>query len=79
MTETILDVKNLSVDYKIGKKEFNVAKDISFSLEKGKTLGIVGESGCGKSVMTSSIIGLLPKGVGRIKKGSINFEGQELV
>ena len=49
---------------------------VSFSLERGKTLGIVGESGCGKSVLSRSIMGLLPSNV--VRHGSIVFEGREI-
>ena len=49
---------------------------VSFTLERGKTLGIVGESGCGKSVLSRSIMGLLPSNV--VRHGSIQFEGHEI-
>jgi peptide/nickel transport system ATP-binding protein len=61
-----------------GGGEFFAVDGVSFSVESGKTLGIVGESGCGKSVTSLSIMGLLPKGQGRIAGGSIRFEGQDL-
>ena len=61
-----------------GGGEFFAVDGVSFSVESGKTLGIVGESGCGKSVTSLSIMGLLPKGHGRIAGGSIRFEGQDL-
>ena len=51
---------------------------VSFELEKGQTLGIVGESGCGKTVSAMSIVDLLPKPAGRVLGGSISFKGQEL-
>src|SRR6476620_4560390 len=50
---------------------------VSFAVDRGKTLGIVGESGCGKSVTALSIMGLLPPS-GRTVSGSIRFEGREL-
>ena len=58
--------------------EFAAVDGVSFSLEAGRTLGIVGESGCGKSVTSLSIMGLLPKGQGRVSAGSIRFEGRDL-
>jgi peptide/nickel transport system ATP-binding protein len=58
--------------------EFAAVDGVSFSLEAGRTLGIVGESGCGKSVTSLSIMGLLPKGQGRISSGTIRFEGRDL-
>ena len=51
---------------------------ISFSVEKGKTLGIVGESGCGKSVTALSIMGLIPKPPAKIVSGSVLYEGRDL-
>ena len=51
---------------------------LSFELEKGRTLGIVGESGCGKTVTAMSIVDLLPKPAGKILQGSIRFMGREL-
>lgn len=53
--------------------------DVSFSLEKGETLGIVGESGCGKSVTSLSIMGLLPKRSAKVTDGQIIFEGKDLL
>jgi oligopeptide/dipeptide ABC transporter ATP-binding protein len=52
---------------------------VSFGLEKGKTLGVVGESGCGKTVTAMSIVNLLPKPSGEVLEGSIRFNGSELV
>ena len=51
---------------------------VSFELEKGRTLGIVGESGCGKTVTAMSIVDLLPKPAGRVLGGNIRFKGREL-
>jgi peptide/nickel transport system ATP-binding protein len=57
---------------------FTAVDGVSFSVDGGRTLGIVGESGCGKSVTSLSIMGLLPKGQGRISGGSVRFEGRDL-
>ncbi|WP_277284813.1 dipeptide ABC transporter ATP-binding protein [Sneathia sanguinegens] len=59
MRENILEVKELNTYLKKDKKELRILKDISFNLKKGKILGIVGESGCGKSLTVNSIINLL--------------------
>lgn len=59
MDEKILEIKNLCIDFKMGKELSRVVTDLSFSLLKGKTLGIVGESGSGKSVTAMSIMRLL--------------------
>ena len=61
MAETVLKVDGLCVDFKINKKNVSAVEGISFSLDKGEILGIVGESGCGKSVTANAIMGLLPK------------------
>ena len=59
--------------------EFRAVDGVSFSLEAGRTLGIVGESGCGKSVSALSIMGLVPQPPGRIAGGEILFEGRDLL
>ena len=59
--------------------EFRAVDGVSFSLEAGRTLGIVGESGCGKSVSALSIMGLVPQPPGRIAGGEILFEGVDLL
>jgi peptide/nickel transport system ATP-binding protein len=75
----LLEVTGLRTSFRLeGGAEFAAVDDVSFSVESGRTLGIVGESGCGKSVTSLSIMGLLPKGQGRIAAGSIRFEGRDL-
>ena len=74
----LLEVRNLTTKFKVDGGEFTAVDDVSFSVEAGRTLGIVGESGCGKSVTSLSIMGLLPKGQGRIAAGSIKFDGVDL-
>jgi peptide/nickel transport system ATP-binding protein len=76
---SLLEVRDLRTVFKGDDGEFAVVDGISFSVDAGRTLAIVGESGCGKSVTSLSIMGLLPKPHGRIAGGSIRFEGQELV
>jgi oligopeptide/dipeptide ABC transporter ATP-binding protein len=78
MTEPILKVDGLCVDFKINKKNVSAVEDVGFSLYKGQALGIVGESGCGKSVTANAIMGLLPKYTGKITAGSILLNGKEL-
>lgn len=74
----ILDVENLNLGFNC-ENGFNQALwDVSFSLEKGKMLALVGESGCGKSVSAMSILQLLPK-TAKITSGIINFEGEDLL
>ena len=74
----LLEVQDLTTCFKVEGGEFTAIDSISFSVEAGHTLGIVGESGCGKSVTSLSIMGLLPKGQGRIASGSIRFDGVDL-
>ena len=75
----LLEVSELRTSFKLeGGGEFAAVDGVSFSVESGRTLGIVGESGCGKSVTSLSIMGLLPKGQGRIAAGTIRFEGRDL-
>ncbi len=69
----LLEVKNLKTGFKTDDGEFLAVDDISFTLEKGKTLGIVGESGCGKSVTSLSIMRLIPTPPGKIVGGEITF------
>jgi len=59
----ILEVKDLKIGIQHNKKDISIVNGVSFQLEKGKTLGIVGESGCGKSMTSLSLMGLLPSGV----------------
>ena len=74
----LLEVKDLRVSFFTPAGEVKAVGGISFSLEKGKVLGIVGESGSGKSVTAYSILQILEK-TGKIVSGSIRFNGQELV
>ena len=75
---SLLSVENLQVQFQT-KKGINTAVDgVSFSIEKGRILGIVGESGCGKSVTSMSILQLLSSNA-RILGGSIKLDGKELV
>ena len=73
----ILDVRNLSVNFKTRKGEFTVVQDVSFHVERGEVLGIAGESGCGKSVTSLSILGLLPEN-GYLPTGEILFDERDL-
>ena len=75
--EHLLEVKNLSVSIDGPSGEIQAVRDVSFSLKKGEVLAIVGESGCGKSVLCKSIMKLLPPSA-RIKEGSISVNGQDI-
>ncbi len=74
----LLEVKNLRTSFFTDAGEVKAVNDVSFTLDRGKVLGIVGESGSGKSVTAYSIMQILA-GSGKIVGGSIKFDGQELV
>src|SRR5712671_7114586 len=75
----LLEVRNLKTHFSVDGGELRAVDGVSFSLEAGRTLGIVGESGCGKSVTALSIMGLVPQPPGRIAGGEILFEGFDLL
>ena len=75
----LLEVRDLRTCFTIDEGEFAAVDGVSFEVQAGKTLAIVGESGCGKSVTSLSIMGLVSAPAGAIRAGSIRFEGQELV
>ena len=79
MSTALLEVRGLRTVFATDDGDVAVLEDVGFSVQAGRTLAIVGESGCGKSVTSLSIMGLLPKPHGRIAAGSIRFEGRELV
>jgi peptide/nickel transport system ATP-binding protein len=75
----LLQVANLQTRFATEGGEFPAVDGVSFALEAGRTLGLVGESGCGKSVTALSIMGLVPQPPGRIAGGEIRFEGRDLL
>ncbi len=75
----LLDVKDLHVHFHTFEGTAKVLEGIAFSLGKGDTLGLVGESGCGKSVTAQAIIGLLPRPPAEVVRGEIWFEGENLL
>lgn len=77
--EKLLEVDGLQVTFKTHGGEVKAVRGVSFSLNRGETLAIVGESGCGKSVTARSIMRLIPESIGKISGGSILFKGNELV
>lgn len=76
---TLLEVKNLKTGFKTDDGHLLAVDDVSFKLEEGKTLGIVGESGCGKSVTSLSVMRLIPSPPGKIEGGEIIFDGKNLL
>ncbi|MEZ9057047.1 ABC transporter ATP-binding protein [Vibrio pelagius] len=77
--DVVLEVKDLEVTFDTDSGVIQVLHGVSFKVKKGKTLGLVGESGCGKSVTSMSIMGLLPKPYGQVVGGEILYNNQNLV
>jgi peptide/nickel transport system ATP-binding protein len=77
--DVVLEVKDLEVTFDTDSGVVQVLHGVSFKVKKGKTLGLVGESGCGKSVTSMSIMGLLPKPYGQVVGGKILYNNQDLV
>ncbi|MGL4469465.1 MAG: ABC transporter ATP-binding protein [Aeromonas hydrophila] len=75
----ILEVRDLAVEFAVDDGKIKVLDGVSFKVAPGQTLGVVGESGCGKSVTSLAIMGLLPKPHGQVVAGSIRFQGEELL
>ncbi|EGO65909.1 ABC transporter ATP-binding protein [Acetonema longum] len=76
--DTILSVENLQVVFHTYAGKVQAVNDVSFSLGKGEIIGIVGESGCGKSVTASSLMGLIPSPPGEIAGGKILFNNKDI-
>lgn len=76
--EPLLSVENLVVEFKTDKGTVRAVNEVSFHVNPGETLGIVGESGCGKSVTSLSVLGLVPSPPGKVVSGSIMFAGRDL-
>jgi len=79
MSEMILDIKDLTVIYKTDLETVRAVNGIDLKIGKGKTLGLVGETGAGKTTTALSILRLLPSNTGRILKGSIKFNGTDIL
>ena len=69
----VLEVRDLTVHYHLPQGLLRAVEDVSFAIARGETLGVVGESGCGKSVTARSVMRLLPARIGRIERGTIRF------
>lgn len=74
----VLEIKNLSTHYRLGKEIVYAVDDISFNIDAGETFGLAGESGCGKTTVAKSVMRILPDN-GLIASGKIWLDGQEIV
>ncbi len=77
--DALVTVRDLSVEFATGHGWERVVNGVSFEVNRGETLGIVGESGSGKSVTCLAMTGLIPTPGGRVAKGSVTLDGQELI
>ncbi len=73
----ILTLRNVAVTYKTRKRDIDAVRDVSFEIHRGENLGLVGESGCGKSTVAFSIVNFLGRN-GRVTRGDILFKGEQL-
>ena len=78
MAQPLLEVKHLKTQFRTKRGTVTAVDDVSFSVNQGDTLGIVGESGCGKSVTSLSILQLLPHAVGSVAGGEILYKGEDI-
>lgn len=78
MSDVILEVKNLETCFDTESGRAKVLDRVSFEVKKGRTVGIVGESGCGKSVTSLSVMRLLPKPAGHITGGEVLYKGRDI-
>jgi len=75
----LLEIKNLKLDFVAGDRSLRAVDDVSFTIDAGETVCLVGESGCGKSVTAYSILRLVASPPGRIESGAIELEGRDLL
>lgn len=78
MADSIIQVRNLSVEFRTDEGTVKAVKNISFDIPRGKTVGLVGESGSGKSVTSLAVMRLIPNPPGKITGGEILFNGKDL-
>ncbi len=79
MDDNILEIEDLVVHYETDDEVVEAVNNIHLTMKKGEILGLVGETGAGKTTTALSIMGLLPEKVGAIKQGKIKFEGEDLL
>ena len=79
MVDPVLSVQGLTIDYEVGAGRFHALSDVSLDILPGQVVGIVGETGCGKSTLAQAIPRLLPEPPARILGGSVTFRGVDLL
>ena len=77
--QPVLEVRDLVTTFDTDAGRLTAVDGMSFAVHRGRTLGIVGESGCGKSVTATSIMRLLPQPMGRIARGQVLLDGEDLI
>ena len=76
--EPLLDVRGLTVDFEVDDERLRAVDDVSFEVRRGEIVGLVGESGAGKSLTSEAILGLIPRPPGRVT-GEVRFRGRNLL
>ena len=79
MSDVLLEIKDLNVVYKTDLETVHAINGINLTIKRGQTLGLVGETGAGKTTTALSIMGLLPERIGQVRAGSIVYDGTEIV
>src|ERR1041384_970936 len=79
MAETVLDLEDLTVRFRLKRGDLTAVNGVSFAIERGQTFGLVGESGSGKSVTARAVLRLTPRPRGEIASGRILFEGENVL
>ena len=77
--ETILSIRNLSVNYGSEEGDVEAVRDVSFDLQRGKTIGLVGETGAGKTTIALAIMGLLPEPPAKVISGEMEYKGMDIL
>ncbi len=77
--DVVLRVENLCVDFSVKGRQVRILSDVGFALRRGETLGIIGESGCGKSMTALALLRMVPSPPGRISAGRVLLNGEDLV
>ena len=75
----LLEIKNLVVQYSVGRDVVQAVNGISLTVKEGATIGLVGETGAGKTTTALSVMGLVPNPPGKVKSGEILLDGEDLL